>query len=801
MLRNFLTTAFRNLLRRKSSTFINLSGLTLGISCSLVLFLMISHMVSYDKFHTKRDRIYRIVSQGIDENGNSDFESGVPATLPDAFKNDFPEAEAVVFTSFRYGGLILIPQSDGAPKKFLETGEIVFTDPSFFKIFDRKVLAGDVIKGIDEPYEAVIAKQWATRYFGQADAIGKILQYDDQEYKITAIVEDAPDNTDFPFQLMLSYSTIKKAYESNGWGSVWSDDNCYFLLKEGENTQTMESKLPGFAHKYTGEDADKMNYSFQPLSELHVDDRFQTYSFSAVSKNMLTFLGVIALMLVIMACINFINLTTAEAINRSREVGIRKSLGGSRSQLIRQFLGETTMITLAAVLMSIPIVQVLLSFINPFLGYNLSLQFGNTVLWIYVLSLTAFVSLLSGLYPAFIVSGFSPILALKNQATNRQSSGYTLRSTLVVVQFAFSQLFIIGTIVVTRQMQYAKQKDLGFSKEAIVSVPIPAYEEESKLGKNMGRMKTLRNEILHITGVENATLNNYPPSSGNALISDIKLANSDREYDVQVKQIDENYLDVFKLLMLEGKNVADLDTISGFIINESLLHTAGYKKPEEVIGTTARLWGKSFPVVGVVKDFHTMSLHEPIGSTVLFNQAKGFRNLSMKIDLANAQTIIDQVKIKWETAYPNDVFEYKFLQEDIERFYRSEQKKSILLTLFSSVAIFIGCLGLLGLVAFMTHQKTKEVGVRKVLGATVASIVLMFSKEFTKLIIMGFVIAAPFAWILTNKFLSEFTYKVILSWEMFLAGFTITLIIAMATIAYKSFRAAIVNPVKSLRYE
>jgi ABC-type antimicrobial peptide transport system permease subunit len=802
MFKNYLKTALRNISRQKGSTIINISGLTLGITGSLVLFLMVVYMSSFDNFHTKRDRIYRVVSTS-EGNQGTDYQSGVPSVLPEAFRADFSEAEEVVFTSYRDNSLVVVPQRTGESKKFQEERGVVYTEPNFFKVFDRKIIVGDAAKGLDDPNEAILSVSWAKRYFGKEDAIGEVLKFEDKEYKITAIMEDAPHNTDFPFELMLSYVSVKQAREENGWGSTWSNEQCYFLIREGENIKKMESRMPAFTTKYLGkDDFDKTQYGYQALADMHYDDRYDTYSYNTAPKEMLLAFVVIAVILILTACINFINLATAEAIKRSKEVGVRKSLGSSRGQLIRQFLGETSMITLVAVLASIACVQLVLSFLNPFLEMHLTLDFAHNInLWIYLISVLVGVSLLSGLYPAFVVSGFKPALVLKNQMTNKNSSSYWLRRALVVLQFFISQLLIIVTIVIVAQMDYSSKKDLGFTKEAILFAPIPEDETPVAVNAAVSKMRTLRHEMLQVPGVKSASLASAPPSSGNVSGTNFSVDGVEGDFSTQVKQIDGNYVDLYEMELIAGKNILDLDTAIGFLVNERLAHTVGFKNAEEIIGRNLKMWGKNYPVTGVLKDFHTVSLRQPIEATVLMNRIRGFETLALKVDLKKAPDVIAQLKTKWEATYPEHLFEYDFLDDNIQEFYEGERKMTILLTSFTTMAIFIGCLGLFGLATFMANQKNKEIGVRKVLGASVESIVIMFSKEYVKLIFIGFLFAAPLGWLAMKAFLGEFAYKIEIGPGIFLAGLGITLLIAMLTVGYKSFRAAIRNPVNSLRYE
>ena len=802
MFKNYLKTALRNISRQSGSTIINISGLTLGITGSLVLFLMVVYQSSFDNFHSKRDRIYRVVSTS-EGNQGKDYQPGVPTVLPDAFRADFPETEEVVFTSYRENSLVIIPQRTGESKKFQEERGIVYTGPDFFKIFDRAILVGEVAHGLDDPNEAIISAGWAKRYFGKEDAIGEVLKFEDREYKVTAIMADAPNNTDFPFSLMLSYITVKKEREEGGWHSTSSNEQCYFLVKEGEDLKKMESRMPAFTTKYLGnDDFDKTQFTYQALTDMHYDVRYSTYGYNTARKEMLMAFVVIAVVLVLTACINFINLSTAEAIKRSKEVGVRKSLGSSRGQLIRQFLGETTLITLVAVLASVGCVQLVLSFLNPFLEMQLSLDFAHdTSLWIYLVSVTVGVSLLSGLYPAFVVSGFNPALVLKNQMSNKGSSSYMLRRALVVLQFFISQLLIIVTIVIIAQMDYSGKKDLGFTKDAILFASVPEREIPGVSNSANSKMRTLREEMLRVPGVISASLASAPPSSGNVSGSNFSVDGIAGEFGTQIKQIDGNYVDVYELQLAAGRNLPDLDTALGFLVNEKLAYTVGLKSPEEIVGRNIELWGKHYPVVGVVKDFHTVSLRQPIEATIMMNRIRGYETLALKIDVKQASQIIEQLKTKWEASYPEHLFDYEFLDENIKQFYEGEQKMSILLSSFTSMAIFIGCLGLFGLATFMANQKTKEIGVRKVLGASVESIVVMFSKEYITLIVLGFVFAAPLGYLAMNAFLSEFAYKIELGPGVFLLGFGVTLTIAMLTVGYRSFRAAVRNPVTSLRYE
>jgi len=481
MLKNYFTTAYRNLIRKRATTFFNVAGLTLGIAGSIVLFLLVTRILSFDKFQTNYKRIYRVVTE--EGAGEDMFHTpGVPTVLPVAFRNDFDEAEQVVITSYEGSGLVLIPQKDGAPQKFQEEEGVVFTEQSFFNIFDRTVLHGEINIALDEPNEVVISKKLAEKYFNKEDARGEILNFRDQDYKVSAIIDDPKSTTDFPFTLLLSYETVRKQYEEQGWGSTSSGNQCYFLLKEGVDIGKLEGRMQAFTDKYIGEDNySKRIFNLQPLSELHFDTRYYGYGGSTVSSGNILALVFIGIFLVLTGCINFVNLSTAESIKRSKEVGIRKTLGGTRNQLVGQFLGETGIVTFVSILLAIVLAQGVLVYLNPFMEMDLEIAFtSNLSLLRFLAILFIVVSLLSGIYPAFIMSGYSPAMVIKNRTSNKNSAGFFMRKGLVVFQFFISQLLIVGTIVIITQMNYFKSKDLGFEKDAIIRVHIPEQEQVEK---------------------------------------------------------------------------------------------------------------------------------------------------------------------------------------------------------------------------------------------------------------------------------------------------------------------------------
>lgn len=804
MFKNYVITAYRNLLRKRASTFFNIAGLTLGITGSIVLFLLLHHTLTFDRFQSKYDRIYRVVSES-DNNGEKFYTPGIPTVLSPAFKTDFPEAEDVAFTSYTQDGLILIPQRTGEPKKYYEEDGIAFTEQSFFRIFDWKPLHGDLTAAIKNPNEAVLAKSIAVKYFGRENAIGEIFNFDDVDYKVTAVVDDPADNTDFPFTIILSYETVRKNYEEQDWGSTSSNNHNYFVLKEGVDISTLEARMADFTNKHIGKDNyDHRIFNIQPLSTVHYDTRYHGYSYNVTSKGEILTISLIAVFLILTGCINFINLSTAESIKRSKEVGIRKSLGSSRSQLVLQFLGETGIVTFVSILLALVLSQLVLSYLNPFMDLNLSINLmTNSALIAFLVIILVSVSLLSGVYPAFIMSAFKPAMVMK-ASSSHSAGGFFMRRGLVVFQFVISQLLIIGTIVIIQQMNYLKTKDMGYNKDAIIVMSIPEQETFAKNQElKSSKMRTLKNEIIRQAGVEHASLSNTPPSSGNVNGTSFVMEgeSDEQQKDTQVKTVDGDYITLFGLKLIAGRNLNDYDTATEYVVNRQFAKIAGYDNPQDIIGKRVKLWGHLCPVVGVVEDFHTTSLHQKIEPTVLFNRLSNYRTLSVKVNPNNYQASIDAAKKLWEDAYPKHIFEYTFLDERIREFYESEGKMSVVIGAFTTIAIVIGCIGLFGLATFMANQRIKEIGVRKVLGASVQGIVFSFSKEFIVLIVISFVLAAPLGWLAMRSWLQEFEYRINLGPVIFATALITTLVIALITVGYKSFQAATANPVNSLRNE
>ena len=790
-------TSVRNLWKNKSHTLINVLGLSLGITCAIVLFLLIRFWLSFDTFHTNADRIYRLVRESTYQ-GNTDYMPGTPIPAIEAMRNDFPEIEEVVFMSYFMGGLVTVEDQKGKPRNFEESTGLVYVDSNYFKLLDRPLLVGEAAQALDAPNEVVIDESLAEKYFGsdwqQQPILGKTITLNKEtELKITAVAEAAPENTDFPFSMLISYATVRKAMEDDGgWGSIDSDNQVYVLLPESVSARQIEDRLPDFINKYDEPmEGQQVTLSLQPLSELHYDSRYSGFSFSNIPRYAILSLGAVAIFMLLIACINFINLATALATKRAKEVGIRKTLGSSKAQLARIFLTEAGLVTLASLLVALGAAELLLMHMNDFLELELEMNLlGDPQLMLFLLAVLISISLLSGSYPAWVLTRFEPVRVLKSSMESRATKGFNLRRGLVVFQFVIAQAFIIGTLVLLSQMRYLQEADLGFRQEGIVMVELP--------GQNQQLRKTFKQEILRLPSVEKATLNFSSPTSGSVSVTSFNIDEDENTYHTQLKFVDKDYLDVYEIPLLAGRGIGEVDTLSRIVVNEAFLRKVGIASPEEALGRQVDIWGKTIPIVGVVKDFHTLSLSREIEPTALLDQ-DAFTKADILLNSQNLGAAMKDIEAVWTRLYPEYTFDYDFLDEDIAGFYEGEQRMSVIISIASIIVIFIGCLGLYGLITYMAEQKTKEVSVRKVLGASVGNILGLFSAEFVRLILIAFVLAAPLAYLAMHAWLENFAYKIDLSIGLFVIAVLITLLIALATISYRALQAAHTNPAKVLR--
>jgi predicted permease len=804
MFENYLKTALRNLKRNKGYAFINVSGLGVGMAAGLLIFLIIGFETSFDNFHKQRKNIFRVGSEfnapeGVNYSGGAAFPVGA------ALKLDFPQIKEVA-TIFKNDDVQVTITNDAThQQKKLQEADFFYAQPSFLKIFDFSWVAGDPEKALSDPNSAVLTQKTAEKYFGDwKSAIGKTIKINNKYlFKVNGILKDIPANTDFPLSVVAAYSSLRNTPlrgMENDWVSTYSDAFTFVVLPPELSPEKLNSEFKAFAKKHKPEAYAKDSYILQPLSEMHYDDRFGNFRSHTFSHELIRALALIGIFLVAIACVNFINLATAQAVNRSKEVGVRKVLGSNRSQLALQFLGETALITLAALAIAICIAATALPFLNSLLKDQITMNFvTNPGLILFLIIIVISVTLLSGLYPATILSGFNPVTALKSKISSKMVGGIALRRALVVLQFAIAQILIIGMLIVVSQMNYFKNASLGFDKAAIINVPMPSDSA------SRSKMDYLRDQLLANTDIVNASFSFASPSADGNWSSDFKFNHSPKNTDfgANLKWADAAYFKTYGLQFVAGRAYYPNDTVNEFVVNETLVRKLGLHNPEEILGKEINFWdgSKVAKVVGVIKDFNCYSLRLAMAPVVLSTWKNVYQTINIKIKPGSERSVLPFVEKIWNESFPEYVYEYQFLDKTIENFYTQENQLSTLYKIFAGIAIFISCLGLYGLVSFMAVQRTKEVGIRKVLGASSGNIIYLLSREFTLLILIAFLIAAPIAYFIMHNWLQNYSYRISLGVSIFAMAIAGSIIIAWITVGYRAVKAAMANPVKSLRTE
>jgi putative ABC transport system permease protein len=792
MLRNYFKIAFRNLWRHRVFSFINIMGLTVGMTACLLIFLYVRFELSYDTFHPKADRIYRMVADI--KTPTEVIPSGGPAwAVPSHVKFDFSEVEA--FTRvlpdnvlFRKGEI-----------KFNEANAI-WADSSFFNIFNFKLLKGDVNTALKEPFSIVLSESAAKKYFGKADPMNQtiLVTGDASPAKVTGVMKDMPENSQFRGDVLLSMSTITSKW-ATGIDDQWSNYSpwAYVLLKPGTNAMALQKKFPAFLEKWSGKEMKKL----QMFVTLKLERLKEVYLHSTRGESLgnirnVYIFSIIALFILIIACINFINLTTARASERAKEVGIRKVAGAVRPQLARQFIGESLVICLIALLLTLGLSALLLPSFNELAGKTVSPGiFRNSDLLFLILGASILIGLLAGIYPAFVLSSFKPIEVLKGRFATG-SRGGLLRKTLVISQFAISTALIIGTIIVYSQMSYMRNRSLGFNKDQVLVV-------ETNGDKNR---EALQQSIARLPNIKATSLSASVPGGGYAgAYSEVENTKGDLQItNLDLYFVDFDYIPLYNIQMAAGRPFSrdyKTDSNKAMVLNEAAVRMLGYRSPDQAVGKRFKQWGREGTIIGVIKDFHYKSLQQPIKPLSMRMEWDRFSLLSIKVNPAGMKGSLAAIEKQFKTAIPNRPFSYYFMDEFYDRQYRSEERFGRLFLNFAILAIFISCLGLLGLASYSTMQRTREIGIRKVMGASVSSIINLLSKEFLKLVIISFFIAAPVAWYFMHKWLADFAYRTPINWWIFAASGILAILIAVITISFQAFRAAVANPVKSLRTE
>ncbi len=813
MLKNYFKVAWRNLKRHKAYAAINICGLAVGIAASLLIYIVVNYELSYDGFEKNKNNIYRVVStytNPVTKEVNA-YESSVTPPLAKALRNDISQIKKVAAVWYIGGAQIHIPipgKDLADEKRVKENDGLFFAEPGLFNMFDYAWMAGNTNR-LNEPNTCVLNESLAKEFFGDwKKAMGQTIQMWSFRVplQVVGVFKDLPHNTDLEVKMGASYETFKKinadAFAHEDWSNSPWPSQCFLLLPDASKPQQFNAQLQALVKKYYPPEVkgnSKISLSFQPLKNMHLNEEFSTYKSDALTHKELWSLGLIGFFLLLVACVNFINLATAQSVNRAKEIGVRKVLGSSRSQILKQFLNETAVITIISVVLGFLLSELSLPFISNLTGKQLSLNlFQNPSIVLFLVLLGIIVNFLAGFYPGLVLSGFRPIEAIKNKISNSNIGGISVRRGLVVFQFVIAQLLIIGTIVVLQQMQFFRNQPMGFDKNSVAFIELPSDSLDQL------KYPYLKQQLQNIPGVESTSFTLDAPASFGSNNTSFYFNHNPikKDYEVNLQFADSNYLNTFRIGLAAGRIAYQTDTMHELMVNETLVKRLGFKNDKDILGKTISFDGSiNFPIVGVMNDFSSKSLKEAISPFILATNKRAYNYIALRLKPANMQSTLAQMQFTFTHTYPTYMYTLDFLDERIAHFYTAEAMASTLFKIAAFFAIFISCLGLYGLVSFMAVQKTKEVGIRKVLGASVESIVYLFSKEFIMLILIAFLIAAPLGYYFMHEWLSGFYFHVALSWIVFLVAIFASIIIALITVAYKAIRAAVVNPVKSLRTE
>jgi ABC-type antimicrobial peptide transport system permease subunit len=809
MLRNYFTIAYRSLLSYKSNTVINVLGLTIGMASALTIFTFIRHELSYDSFHSNVENIYRVVR--VSKKDRSEGRTGISYPVPGALKDEIAAFQKI--TSMEYFGeaLVEVPDSSGnVISRFKENNGLAMIEPSFFDVLDFKGkpvrwLQGNPDKALIDPFSVVLTESLAKKYFGDGNIVGKTLRFEKEaDCKVTGVISDFPANTDFPFSMLISYSSLRiiRARMQEDWVSVDDNHQTYIMLPDNMTKQEAEAQIANVHAAHTPKDLHESRfYILQKISDVHFQSQFGTYSGRSISKAMLLAMAAVAVFLLVTCCINYINLATAQAAMRAKEVGLRKVMGSSRKSLVWQFLTETWIIVLTAGFISLALSEILLWQMQSLLNLPLQHHFQDPFI-LAALGIVVFVvTLFSGIYPSLSISKMNPVNSLKSKFTTETLGGFSFRKVLVVVQFTVTQIIAVSAFIVVSQMHFFRHQDMGFNQEAIITFPIAERDDSVK-------RHLLEDRFRAQSFVSNVTFSYTLPAgiyrrqnARNIWLQGENAPNIIFEYQAA----DSSYINVFGIKLIAGRNVNNNDRGTEVLITRVLSQRLNFRTPEEAIGQPAVMSGKDVTIVGVVDDFYNNSLKEDKGNIAIINNTGSFTSVSVKLQsiqqYESLQQAIAQLETIWKETYPTDIFEYRFFDDNVKAYYEQEQNYAQLFQMFSIIFLLIGCLGLYGLIAFVVNRKSKEVAIRKVLGATIPHILIMFSKEYIQLILISFAFAVPVAYYTVNSWLSNFKNHITPTWWMFLLPGLLVLAIAVMVILLKSMRTVRANPVDKLKYE
>ena len=809
MLYNFLKTALRNLNRQRGFTLLNVLGIGIGIAVTVLTYRYVHFELNFNRNFANYDRIVRMVTKAVKSSGETEFYSGAQTSAMIAAKNSVSLFEASSRVREYWPTVIVPGPTGGQPLKKLnlQSGQMgYFAEPDFFRIFNFKWLDGQKTDALNEPNTLVMARNTAERCFDRwEDALGQTVLVDQIPMVVRGVIEDPPYNCDIPVQVIVSYATLLAEKDRFDYLESWSRnryyDQLFALLYDGKQLAAADAQVAEVGKKeYADVPVVKQwgitSHMLEPLSALHFDKRFGSPGGKRIEKSKLRIVMAVGLLVLCMACFNFINLSTAQSLRRMKEIGIRKALGGSRSTLFGRFMGETALITALAILLGAGLAQSALPLLENFSDIPAEIPLFSPLILGLLLALGLGVTLLAGFYPALVLSGFNPIKALKSEIPAQDRSGISLRKGLVALQFAIAQALIIGTIVTLAQMNYIRNLDLGFDQGLVYNF---RFDSDSL---TLSKMNGLKDRLLKIPGVESVSLHSQPPSSGGSWQTNFTVGRGNEEPDFMTtyKFCDADFQRTYGLELLAGKWFGPGDTISGYVINETLMRKVGIASPEEAVGQELRLEREPwYPIVGVVKDFHNLSVHDEIAPITIGSYRDLYTGAGVKINPKNIAASIASIRKVFDDTYPGQVFNGEFFDESLARLYITENRMTRICETFAGLAIIISCLGLLGLAYYSAQQRTREIGIRKVLGASVTSVIGLMAKGFLGPVIISMAVAAPVAWYYLNGWLRNFVYHIDMGWWMFaLAGIS-GILIAFLTVGFHSVRAALSNPVNSLR--
>lgn len=800
MVKNYLKIAVRSLLKHKVYAFLNIFGLTVGITCSLLIFLYVQDELTYDQHHKNADNIVRAsIEYFLPNDGGSEKWAPISAVVPQYMVKDYPE----ILSSVRFSKWNdRVVEKPGTNQRFYQ--DITWADSNVFQLFDFPLLEGDPATALKEPYTVVMTEELALRYFGKTDVIGESLRFPDNNYqlKITGILEKVPANSHLKFEMLGSFETLRA---TNGYGNSWwgFGAHSYLELVPGTDIKELEGKVKRISANYildqeTGSGY-RQEYMLTPFKDIHLRSNIRSEYEANGNASYVYIFSFVGIFILLIACINFMNLATARSVSRAKEVGVRKVVGAYRKHLIAQFLSESIFMAFVALMLSVGLVLLTLPALNEFTAKVMVFNpLENTELGVMLLVITGFVGLLSGSYPAFVLSAFKPTQTLKG-SFKTSAKGAVLRKGLVVVQFLISIGLIISTLIVFNQLNYMRDLELGFEKERIIFIP-------SRYGAGTAEnFPVLKDRLEQFPEINGVTLSSRVP--GKEMNNNVVRLGWDQNAewsDMRFITVDYDFIETYNLEVVAGRGFDrsfGTDLGEGFILNESGVNRLGFASADEAIGKQLAWQNRQGRVIGVLKDFYFMSVQNAIEPFIMPMEQGAAGYLSARVETSNFDEVIRRIEAAYKEVMPDRIFEYSFLNQDFDQQYQAEEKFGRVFTFFAVVAILIACLGLYGLAAFTAQQKVKEIGIRKVLGASEAGVIFLLSGNFIRLVLLSFIVAAPLAYFLMNSWLAAFAERVNIGVTVFLVAAGISIFIALITVSYQSVKAAMTNPIKSLRYE